>query len=208
MARRIQALLAAALCCAAGVALLALLFYGSDRFNDLDHRVTGRLLAPEGSLRESIFHAAADLAEPVPLAIALAVVAVLGLLWRRPWHLLAAGGAVLAANLSTQVMKAALAHPRLQGALGATHHVEVGYPSGHTTAAFSVGFALWLVAPPRLRLPAALLGLAYGAAVAAGVVIAGWHYVSDVIGAVLVVGFWGLLALAALTPVEARSRLS
>ncbi len=206
MGRTVRRLLILALGCAAGVALLALLFYGSDRFNDLDHRVTGRLLAPDGSLRESLFHAAADLAEPVPLAIALAVVAGLGLAWGRPWQLLAAGGVVLAANVTTQVMKAALSHPRLQGAFGATQHIEVGYPSGHTTAAFSAGFALWLVAPPRFRRRAAWVGIAYGLVVAAGVVIAGWHYVSDVLGAVLVVGFWGSLALAALTPVEARSR--
>ncbi len=111
---------------------------------------------------------------------------------------------VLAANVTTQVMKAILAHPRLQGALGATQHIDVGYPSGHTTAAFSAGFALWLVSPPRYRAMAAGAGLAYGLVVAAGVVVAGWHYVSDVIGAVLVVGFWGLLALAALHPLERR----
>lgn len=202
MDRTTRRLLTGALLCAIGVALVALLFYGSDRFNDLDHRLTARLLAPEGTLRESVAHAAADLAEPGPLAIALVLVTALGLVWWRPWHLLAAGGVILAANMSTQLMKAVLAHPRLQGALGATHHIEVGYPSGHTTAAFSAGFALWLVAPPRFRRTAALAGLAYGCLVAAGVVIAGWHYVSDITGAVLVVGFWGLLALAALRPLE------
>ena len=31
-----------------------------------------------------------------------------------------------------------------------------------------------------------------------GVIIAGWHFISDVIGAVLVVGFWASLALAAM----------
>lgn len=205
MDRTTRRLLTGALFCAAGVALLALLFYGSDRFNDLDHRLTARLLAPDGSLRESLFHAAADLADPVPLAIALLAVTVLGLLWWRPWQLLAAGGVVLAANITTQVMKAALAHPRLQGALGATHHVEVGYPSGHTTAAFSAGFALWLVAPPQFRRRAALFGLVYGCVVAAGVIGAGWHYVSDVIGAILVVGFWGLLALVLVGSSERRN---
>lgn len=206
MDRTVRRLLIGAVVCAVGVGLLALLFYGSDRFNDLDHRLTARLLAPEDSLRETVFHAAADLAEPVPLVFALGAVTVLGALWRRPWHLLAAGGVVLAANVTTQVMKAVLAHPRLQGAFGATSHIEVGYPSGHTTAAFSAGFALWLVSPPRYRAVAAGAGVAYGLIVAAGVVVAGWHYVSDVIGAVLVVGFWGLLALAALHPFEARTR--
>ena len=31
-----------------------------------------------------------------------------------------------------------------------------------------------------------------------GVVVAGWHLISDVIGAILVVSFWAALALAAL----------
>lgn len=188
-------LLLAALC-AGGVALLALLFYGSDGFNSLDHRLTGRLVAPSGSLRESLFHGLADLAEPWPLAVALLAVATVAAVCGRYRELALAGVVVLAANLSTQIMKAALAHPRLQSAFGASAPVAVGYPSGHTTAAVAAGFALWLVSPPRHRRLAAGVGLAYGLAVGAGVIVAGWHFVSDVAGAVLVVGFWGCLALA------------
>jgi membrane-associated phospholipid phosphatase len=105
---------------------------------------------------------------------------------------------IAAANLTTQVMKLAMAHPRLQGALGVSCPIEIHYPSGHTTAALAMGFGLWLVTPPRWRNLAALAGLAYGLAVAAGVVVAGWHFISDVLGAAMVVGFWACLALAAL----------
>ena len=194
----IRRLLLGALFCAAGVALLALLFYGSDRFNHYDSTLTAHLLAPSGSGRESLAEFASDSANPLPLALALAGISALAVVWGRPWHLLAAGGVVLFANLTTQLMKLILAHPRLQGALGASYPIEIGYPSGHTTAAFSAGFSLWLVAPPRWRGWAAVAGLAYGAFVAAGVVVAGWHFISDVLGAVLVVGFWGFLTLAAL----------
>ncbi|MBK5109976.1 MAG: phosphatase PAP2 family protein [Thermoleophilia bacterium] len=191
-------LLAGALLCAAGVALLALFFYGSDRFNHYDSTLTAHLLAAAGSGRESLAELASDAANPLPLLVALAGITAMAVVWGRPWHLLAAGGVILFANLTTQIMKLVLAHPRLQGALGASYPIEIGYPSGHTTAAFSAGFALWLVAPPRWRGWAAAAGLAYGCMVGAGVVVAGWHFISDVLGAILVVGFWGLLALAAL----------
>lgn len=184
--------------CAAGVAVLGALFYLSDRFNDLDSRTTARLLAETGSGAESLADAAADAANVVPLLVLMAGVTGLGLYWRRPAWLAAGLAVFVAANLTTQLMKVVLSHPRVQGELGASYPVLIGYPSGHTTAAFSVGAALWLVAPPGRRTVAGLVGLAYGSLVGIGVIVAGWHFVSDVVGAVLVVGFWLALAVAAL----------
>lgn len=201
MARRTRTLVVAALLCAAGVAMLALLFYGSDRFNSLDLRLTARLMASEGSGVEALFHRFADLANPIPLALALAGIVVVGLISFRFRELTVAVAVFFAANLSTQIMKMALAHPRVQSAFGATHHIDVGYPSGHTTAAFSAGFALWLVTPVRYRAIAAAAGISYGAIVGIGVVIAGWHFLTDVAGAILVVGFWACLGLIAAGPV-------
>jgi membrane-associated phospholipid phosphatase len=211
MRRLAAALILFAMLCAAGVALLALLFYGSDRFNDLDARATAKLLAAEGSGREGMADAAADLANGGPLLIFTTVLVGFGLYWRRPVHLLAGLGVVVLANSTTQLMKLALSHPRLQGELGATYPMEIGYPSGHTTAAFAAGFALWLTAPPDRRWLAGSIGLAYGMLVGAGVVVAGWHYLSDVTGAIMVVGFWSALAMAWLVssgyegPFDARS---
>lgn len=64
------------------------------------------------------------------------------------------------------------------------------FPSGHTTIAASLGFALVLAVPPVLRPTAALVGTAYAAAIAFAVVLLGWHYPSDAIGAFFVCGFW------------------
>ena len=194
----VKRLLLAAFAFAAGVGLLGLLFYESVRFNDFDVTLTARLLAPEDTLRGSIAHFTSDGGGGGPLLVGLLVITALGLLWRRPWHLLAGVGAFFLANITTQLMKLVLSHPELQGALGAGYPVEIDYPSGHTTAAFSLGFALWLTAPPRWRAWAGAIGLVYGTAVGIGVVVAGWHYVSDVFGAVMVVGFWASLTLAAL----------
>jgi membrane-associated phospholipid phosphatase len=201
----VQRLILAAFACAAGVGLLGLLFYQSARFNHYDSTLTAHLLAPSDSALESIAGFASDGGNGGPLAFGLLVTVVLGVLWRRPWHLLAGVAVFLLANVTTQLMKLVLAHPRLQGALGATHPVDIGYPSGHTTAAFSLGFALWVTTPPRWRTWSAAFALVYGAAVGLGVVVAGWHYVSDVIGAVLVVGFWAALALAALVSARLES---
>ncbi len=195
---QVRLLVLLALLCAAGVAVLALLFYGSDRFNDLDTRATAKLLAADGSGIEAVADAAADLANGGPLLLFTLILVGLGIHWRRPTHLIAGLAVVLLANVTTQGMKLVLSHPRVQSELGASYPVEIAYPSGHTTAAFSVGFALWLTAPPRRRRLAGLVGLVYGLLVGAGVVVAGWHYLSDVAGAVMVVGFWAALAMAAL----------
>jgi len=194
----VKRLLLVAFAFATGVGLLGLLFYESVRFNNFDVILTSRLLAPEGSILGSIAHFASDGGGGVPLILGLLVIISLGILWRRPWHLLAAIGVFFLANITTQLMKLVLAHPKLQGALGASYPVEIDYPSGHTTAGLALGFALWLTAPPRWRGWAAVVGLGYGVAVGIGVVVAGWHYVSDVFGAAMVVGFWASLALAGL----------
>jgi membrane-associated phospholipid phosphatase len=70
------------------------------------------------------------------------------------------------------------------------------FPSGHTTAAASIAVALLLVVPAGYRLLAAGIGAALTAAVALAVVVLGWHYPSDVFGALLVVATWGLCAVA------------
>ncbi len=198
MERSVRNLIIAAVLCAGGTALLALLFYGSTRISDLDARVTSHFLAVPDSTLDDLANFGAKLAEPAPLILILFGLIALAIVWNRPWHLLAAGAVIAGANLTTQVMKALMAHPRLQGALGVSYPIEIHYPSGHTTAALASAFGLWLVTPPRWRLWAALAGGAYALAVAAGVVIAGWHFISDVLGAAMVVGFWACLAMAVL----------
>ena len=192
-------LVLAAIVCAGGTALLALLFYGSTRVSNFDARLTSRFLAAPDSRLERMADFGARLAEPLPLLVICLGLVVLAILWKRPWHLLAAGGVLIGANLTTQVMKLLMAHPRLQGALGVSYPIEIHYPSGHTTAALTAGFGLWLIAPPRFRFRGGIAGAAYGLVVTAGVMISGWHFISDVLGAAMVVGFWGCLAMAALT---------
>lgn len=208
--RSVTALLLAALACAGGTALLALLFYGSSRIAGFDARVTSHLLAEPTTRLDGLGNFAAELANPVPLILVSFGLIALGLAWNRPWHLIAAGGVMLGANVTTQVMKLLMAHPRVQGAVGVSYPIEIHYPSGHATAAISAAFGLWLVTPPRWRGWAVIFGGGYAAVVSLGVLVAGWHFVSDVIGAAFVVGFWACSALAVLvwTGIEGPSRRS
>ncbi|MGK2933092.1 MAG: phosphatase PAP2 family protein [Solirubrobacterales bacterium] len=187
-----------AFACAAGVGLLGLLFYQSAKFNHYDTLFTSHLLAPSGSLKQWLAESTSDGGSAGSLVAGLVVIVILGIFWRRPWHLAAGIAVALLANFSTQMLKLVLSHPRLQGALGASYPIEIAYPSGHTTGALSLGFALWVTTPPKWRGWAAVVGLIYASATGLGVIIAGWHYISDVIGAILVVGFWAALAMAAL----------
>jgi membrane-associated phospholipid phosphatase len=77
------------------------------------------------------------------------------------------------------------------------------FPSGHTSIATSLGLALVVVAPPVLRPAAAVVGAAYAAGVALSVVLLGWHFPSDAVGAIFLCGFWAA-AIAALLPGTVR----
>jgi membrane-associated phospholipid phosphatase len=72
------------------------------------------------------------------------------------------------------------------------------FPSGHTTVAFSLVVALVLVVPARARAATAVVAFGYAALVGMGVVTAGWHRPSDVIGGELVVTAWSAFAVAGL----------
>jgi membrane-associated phospholipid phosphatase len=124
------------------------------------------------------------------LAAVALVAATIGLLRRRADLAVAAGILVLGANLTTQALKLGLDRPSL-GAPGPN-----SLPSGHTTAAVSVAFALVLVLPYAARAALALAGTAYVTVIAVATVWAGWHRPSDTIAALLVVLAWGSAAIA------------
>lgn len=99
MERSVRNLIIAAVLCAGGTALLALLFYGSTRISDLDARVTSHFLAVPDSTLDDLANFGAKLAEPAPLILILFGFIALAIVWNRPWHLLAAG-AVIAGRTS------------------------------------------------------------------------------------------------------------
>jgi len=122
------------------------------------------------------------------VAICLTAAAI-GVVRRRADLAIAAAILVLGANASAQLLKSRLERPDLDG-----FAMPNSFPSGHTTAAASVAFALILVLPFAVRGTVALIGAAYVTIIAVATVWAEWHRPSDTVAALLVVLAWAALA--------------
>ncbi|HEV7807344.1 MAG TPA: phosphatase PAP2 family protein [Solirubrobacteraceae bacterium] len=144
------------------------------------------------------------LADPWPFALtSLAIVALA--LARRRWLMAALVPAILLmANVTTHVLKPALADSRIVDLHGAQTAYPGSWPSGHATASMSLALCFVLVAGPRLRALAAFTGAAYAIAVGYALVVLGFHLPSDVLGGYLVAATFTLLGTAALAALEAR----
>ena len=113
----------------------------------------------------------------------------------------AIGSILVVCNVASQVLKPALAAPRV--ALG-SHVDAAAWPSGHSTAAMALALCAVLAAPPAWRSVVALAGGLFAIAVAYSVVLLGWHYPSDALGGFALAGTATGLALTALGYAEAR----
>jgi membrane-associated phospholipid phosphatase len=206
MPRNVKAPLLAALACALALAPLAVLAYSSGSFQRIDLRLFIHLRREMGPFN-ALAGVLVNLGDLAALLVLLAGVAALGLATGRRREVIAATVVVAGANLTTQVLKVTLEHVRHKAF---EHGIELpwpdSFPSGHTTAAASIAAALLLVVPARHRLAAAVAGGTLTAAVGFSVVILGWHYPSDVLGGLLVVGAWAFAALAWLRLRAGRDR--
>jgi hypothetical protein len=132
----------------------------------------------------------------IPVAVAL--------LRRRPWLAIVVAAILLAANETTELLKALVSTPRppvlpLITGPGA-------WPSGHATAAMSLALCAVLVAPARLRPVVGATMAAFAAGVCYSMIELGSHYPTDVLGGMLVATTWALLGIAALCALEPRRR--
>jgi membrane-associated phospholipid phosphatase len=206
MAPRVKTALLAAIACALAIAPLAVIAYAWGPFQRVDLRILLHLRREEGPLH-AFAAAFVNLGDLAALLVLLATVCLIGLRLGRRREVLAAIVVVAGANLTTQLLKTTLEHARHKAF---EHGIELpwpdSFPSGHTTAAASIAVALLLVVPAAHRLGAAVAGVALTAAVGFSVVILAWHYPSDVLGGLLVVGTWGFAALAWLRVRSGRDR--
>jgi membrane-associated phospholipid phosphatase len=198
MSERVKRPFAAALGCALVLALLASLAYGGGAPGRLDaralHHLAGQREAASGDLARLVVH----LGDPLVQLLLLAGASLLALRLRRPDRALAAVVLVAGANLTTQVLKAALAHPRTQPILGYYQVGEAAFPSGHTTAMAAMAYAYVLVVPRSWRALVATVGVAATTAVGLAVVVLNKHYPSDVLGGLLVASAWFFATVAVL----------
>ncbi|OLR93561.1 phosphatase PAP2 family protein [Actinokineospora bangkokensis] len=116
------------------------------------------------------------------LAVAIALVLLIGLLRKRGDLALAAAGVIVAGQVVTQVLKRfVLPRPALVPVDGDYGHNSL--PSGHTTIAMTVLFAVLIVVPHRWRGVALFFLLSWAVAIGAYTVTAKWHRLSDTLAA-------------------------
>jgi membrane-associated phospholipid phosphatase len=124
------------------------------------------------------------------LFFGLVAVVTIALVRRRRDAALRAFLVLALSNLATQLFKyRLLSRPDLSDLLK-----DNTFPSGHTTAYLSVMLAFLIVVPTRFRPVVSVFGAVVTAAAAVELMNYGWHRLSDIVGAVLLV-----LTIASLT---------
>ena len=144
------------------------------------------------------------LVNPAPFVGLGALITGIALLRGRPRVALAVPAILLAANVTTQLLKPALATHRFAEALGADQIAPASWPSGHATGAMSLALCAVLVAAPRWRPAVAALGGAFAVAVSYSILALAWHFPSDILAGLLVAALWTCLGVAGLWAADAR----
>jgi membrane-associated phospholipid phosphatase len=190
-------LLAACLAAALALALLAWAVFDAHGVRHLDARLLAHVSADRFGGLGDVAHPIADLGNPVPQILLLLAGLAVALWTGRRGDALAGLVLVAGANLTTLLLKQALAAPRFDPVLGWAQVGEASFPSGHATAAYAMAAAWTFFVPPRWRLLTACVGFLLGTLVAASVVVLHHHFPSDVLGGLLVATAWacGVLAL-------------
>ncbi|WP_020501623.1 phosphatase PAP2 family protein [Sciscionella marina] len=122
------------------------------------------------------------MSHPFVIGLALAAVLVLGLVSRRPRAGLLGLGVAAGTVLLAEGLKEVLIRPDIGVTDSSTHN---SFPGGHTSAAIGVTLGLLLAAAPRARVWIALPATVAVTFIASGTTMAGWHRISDTIGACL-----------------------
>jgi membrane-associated phospholipid phosphatase len=197
MPRNVRTPFFAAIACALAIAPLAAAAYGFGPFQRLDLRILLHLDRQYGTAHD-IAAAFVNLGDLPALLAMVAIVCGIGLALGRRRETIAAAVVVAGANLTTQLLKVTLEHARNSGLEHRFFELPwpTSFPSGHATAAASIAVALLLVAPAAWRMRAAVVGLCLTGVVGIAVIVLRWHYPSDVLGGLLVVGTWGFAAVA------------
>jgi membrane-associated phospholipid phosphatase len=146
----------------------------------------------------------AHLANPAPFAIAALALVLAAIVRGRPRHALGLVVLLGGANVTSQVLKALLAHQRSHDFLGHAQLSAASYPSGHATASMSLVFAALLVAPATWRAWVAAAGALFTVAVSESSLLLAWHFPSDVVGGYLVATSFACAVAAGLRAADRR----
>lgn len=189
-------LLSAAVACALAAMVVLLAAYGWGPAANLDVAALHGFMSLDTPSVDRLAGRIALSMNVAPMLVILTALCLAGLAAGRSRQVVTALGVVAAANLTTQILKAVLAHPRFDAALGPVQPAAAAFPSGHATAVMSLAVAALIIAPRRIRPVVAALSAIYVLAVSLSVLILGWHFPSDVVGGMLVATGYGCLGLA------------
>jgi membrane-associated phospholipid phosphatase len=201
MGSRVAQSILVAVSCVAALAITALLAFKSSLARSVDaESLTGfNRLAGHPLLADLADRIASGATLPV-YAGAGAVLAAIAFARRRRRLAVAVPLALVAASVSTAVLKDLLSHPRPSHWLTAADQIPAGsWPSGHATAAMMLALCALVVAAPRFRPLVACIGGVVAIGVGYTTLILAWHFPSDVVGGLLVAGMWVWVMLAALS---------
>lgn len=164
--------------------------------------ITGRELA-DAALRGAkltrspaagSMQATLDVVSVTALIAAVATIAVVALIRLRRASGLVAIGLLIATNASARILKSYVL-PRADLGLEESAPATLNsLPSGHTTAAFSIGVAALFVVPAVLRPATAAVCILFSSAVAVATLSAGWHRVADSLASFFLVTAWAGVA--------------
>lgn len=144
--------------------------------------------------RGNLVTAARSLLDALPtvsVVLAVVITVIVVLVRRNGTVFVVAAATAFAANASTEILKYTILE---RPDKGVDQGLSNSLPSGHTTAAASVALAVFLVSSPRMRPLVAVIGALFSMTAGAATLVNQWHRPSDVVAAMVVVGFWGCAA--------------
>jgi membrane-associated phospholipid phosphatase len=203
MDSRAKTLLGLAAGCAVLFALVAAGAYAWGPGEALDLEGLSGFMSVNHGWVESLTIRVIQLGDPPQVALMTLVLAGLAVVRGRPRVAVLVLVLIAATSVSSQLLKALLAHPRVPPFLGYPVGPEA-LPSGHATAAMSLALAAVMAAPRRARLAAASIGSLLALGVGASAIAWGWHYPSDVLAGYLLATAWALVLVALLSVVDRR----
>jgi membrane-associated phospholipid phosphatase len=191
------ALLGAALCAVAAVAIVTLAYFvpGAQK---LDATALHGFNTLEGGVLQRPTLMIAFLSAPLAIVPGLPLLYWFGSCWKRRREALVGIAVVLASSATAEVVKTLSAHERFQPILGPHQVNAASFPSGTVAAVMALVVAALIIVPNRLRVRTAIVGAVAVAVVAISVMVNLWHFPSDVLGGILVPTGYGFLGIAAL----------
>jgi len=200
-----HALIAAALSAVAAT-LVYVAAFGPATGRWLDGAGLDGFIALRTPFTQPIAWTVAHAADPAPFVLLGAALCAIALARGRPRVALMIPVVLAAANVTTQVLKPALADPRPWAFLAGDHIPPASWPSGHATASMSLALCAIVAVGPRARPWVAAVGAVFAVAVSYALLALAWHFPSDILGGYLVAATWTLLGVAALRSADARFR--